>query len=251
MSLVTPFDVWSWNSYHDTCQYSLRGRDCPFEDILNFGGVTPLFEILGSFYEKHVFIAVGNSSSIKMPQPCSTPTGCTRNKDLKDVQWHRHTQTDRQTDRHTHTYTHTVSQWHTPAVPYLTGSDRTVLANSHILEMYITTPAPIQYRPILSSLRSRLHVKAAQTLKRPQVVLERAAALTVPATLLLSAQTRADNLHPGDINYIWWQRVTKRHNFVVFQWIWTIDTPKSRYWNELSNKLKTNETTIGIPCMTS
>ena len=28
----------------------------------------------------------------------------------------------------------------------------------------------------------------------------------------------------------------KRHNFVVFQSIWTIDTPKSRYWNELSKK---------------
>ena len=30
----------------------------------------------------------------------------------------------------------------------------------------------------------------------------------------------------------------KRHNFVVFQSIWTIDTPKSRYWNELFKKLK-------------
>ena len=28
----------------------------------------------------------------------------------------------------------------------------------------------------------------------------------------------------------------KHHNFVVFQSIWTIDTPKSRYWNELSKK---------------
>ena len=44
----------------------------------------------------------------------------------------------------------------------------------------------------------------------------------------------------------------KRHNFVVFQSIWTIDTPKSRYWNELSKKLKKNNaTTIGTPYMTS
>ena len=143
------------------------------------------------------------AAASKCPSPAQPPRavlGIRTSKMFNDTDTHR--QTDRQTDTHTHTYTHTVSQWHTPAVPYLTGSDRTVLANSHILEMYITTPAPIQYRPILSSLRSRLHVKAAQTLKRPQVVLERAAALTVPATLLLSAQTRADNLHPGDINYI-------------------------------------------------
>ena len=42
------------------------------------------------------------------------------------------------------------------------------------------------------------------------------------------------------------------HNFVVFRSIWTIDTPKSRYWNEPSTKYKNNyATTIWTPYMTS